>query len=113
MFGCPHLTIDQVETIAKTVGERKFAVDFWVLTSSLTRELADRMGFLDVIQRAGGHIIADTCIDVPPCWQPYYGKNAVTDSPKCAYYNEIRGIKFKIRPLEEAVEAAILGEVLK
>ncbi|SDP64178.1 aconitase X catalytic domain-containing protein [Desulforhopalus singaporensis] len=113
MFGCPHLTITQVETIAKTIAERRFAVDFWVLTSSLTKELAERMGYLDIIQRAGGHIVADTCIDVPPCWQPYYGKVGVTDSPKCAYYNEIRGIKFIIRPIEECVEAAIVGEVLQ
>jgi hypothetical protein len=35
----------------------------------------------------------------------------VTDSPKCAYYNEIRKIDFKIRPLEKAIEAAIAGEV--
>lgn len=111
MFGCPHLTITQVKTIADTIKDRKFAVDFWVLTSALTRELAERMGYLETIQRAGGHIVSDTCIDVPPCWQPYYGKVGVTDSPKCAYYNEMRDIKFIIRPLEEAVEAAILGEV--
>ena len=43
----------------------------------------------------------------------YYGSVGVTDSPKCAYYNEIRGIKFLIRPLEEAVEAAISGKVVK
>ncbi|MDW7660500.1 MAG: aconitase X catalytic domain-containing protein [Bacillota bacterium] len=113
MFGCPHLTLNQVKSIAETIGERRFAVDFWVLTSSLTRELSERMGYLDIIQRAGGHIVSDTCIDVPPCWQPYYGKVGVTDSPKCAYYNEIRDIKFIIRPLEEAVEAAIQGEVLQ
>ena len=32
----------------------------WILTSSLTRELADRMGYLDTITRAGGHIVTDT-----------------------------------------------------
>ncbi len=113
MFGCPHFTIRQVADIARAINGRKFKVDFWVLTSSLTRELAERMGYLHIIQRAGGHIVADTCIDVPPCWQPYYGKVGVTDSPKCAYYNEIRKIEFKIRPLEECVEAAILGEVVR
>lgn len=113
MFGCPHITIRQVGIIAKVCEGRKFKVDTWLLTSSLTRELADRMGYLNIIQRAGGHIIADTCIDVPPCWKPYYGSVGVTDSPKCAYYNEIRGIKFLIRPLEEAVEAAISGKVVK
>ncbi|MFO7706861.1 MAG: aconitase X catalytic domain-containing protein [Desulfobacterales bacterium] len=113
MFGCPHLTIRQVAEIAGVLEGRRLKVDFWVLTSSLTRELAERMGYLQTIQRAGGHIVADTCIDVPPCWQPYYGRTGVTDSPKCAYYNEIRKIKFIIRPLKESVEAAIRGEVLQ
>ena len=69
------------------------------------------MGYLSVIQRAGGHIVADTCIDVPPCWGPYYGKTGVTDSPKCAYYHQINKTDFMIRPLAEAIEAAIKGEV--
>ena len=77
------------------------------------RELAERMGYNAIIQRAGGHIVSDTCIDVPPCWQPYYHGVGVTASPKCAYYNEIRDIEFIIRPIEESVQAAIDGEVLK
>jgi len=111
MFGCPHLTIRQVADIARICDGRKFAVDVWILTSSLTKELAQRMGFQEIINRSGGHIVADTCIDVPPCWHPYYGRSGVTDSPKCAYYNEIRKIDFRIRPLESAIEAAIAGEV--
>ena len=111
MFGCPHLSIRQVAEIAGVVDGRHFAVPAWILTSSLTKELAERMGYLSVIQRAGGHIIADTCIDVPPCWGPYYGKTGVTDSPKCAYYHQINKTDFMIRPLTEAIEAAIKGEV--
>jgi hypothetical protein len=60
MFGCPHLSIRQVEDIARVTEGKKFAVDVWILTSSLTKELAGRMGYLDVINRAGGHIICDT-----------------------------------------------------
>lgn len=113
MFGCPHINLDQVKTIADVIDGRKFAVDTWLLTSSYTRDMAERMGLLNIIQRAGGHIITDTCIDVPPCWQPYYGGVGVTDSPKCMYYNEMRDIEFIVRPLEESIEAAIKGEVLK
>jgi cis-L-3-hydroxyproline dehydratase len=113
MFGCPHLSIRQVADIARILEGKRLKVDFWVLTSSLTKELSCRMGYLQIIQRAGGHIVADTCIDVPPCWKPYYGKTGVTDSPKCAYYNEIRKMSFIIRPLEECVEAAICGEVVR
>lgn len=60
MFGCPHLTIRQVGDIARVAEGKRFSVDVWILTSSLTKELAGRMGYLDVINRAGGHIIADT-----------------------------------------------------
>lgn len=111
MFGCPHLSIRQVGEIADVLDGRHLAVPAWILTSSLTRELADRMGYLDIIQRAGGHVVADTCIDVPPCWGPIYGATGVTDSPKCAYYHQINKTDFMIRPLAEAIEAAIKGEV--
>lgn len=60
MFGCPHLSVRQVGDIARVAEGRKFAVGVWILTSSLTRELADRMGYLDTITRAGGHIVTDT-----------------------------------------------------
>lgn len=109
----PHITINQVATIARVCEGKKFKVPVWLLVSSLTKELAERMGYNAIIQRAGGHIVSDTCIDVPPCWQPYYHGVGVTDSPKCAYYNEIRDIEFIIRPIEESVQAAIDGEVLK
>lgn len=111
MFGCPHLTIRQVGDIAAVAEGRRFAVGTWILVSSLTRELAERMGYLSIIQRAGGHVVADTCIDVPPCWGPIYGKTGVTDSPKCAYYHELNRTMFRIRPLAQAVEAALIGEV--
>ena len=112
MFGCPHLSIRQVAEIAAVADGRHFSVGTWILVSSLTRELAARMGYLSIIQRAGGHVVADTCIDVPPCWGPIYGKTGVTDSPKCAYYHELSHTRFRIRPLAQAVEAAVTGEVV-
>ena len=66
MFGCPHITINQVATIARVCEGKKFKVPVWLLVSSLTKELAERMGYNAIIQRAGGHIVSDTCIDVPP-----------------------------------------------
>lgn len=60
MFGCPHISIRQVGIIAQICEGKRFAIDTWLLTSALTRELADQMGYLDIVQRAGGHIIAGT-----------------------------------------------------
>lgn len=60
MFGCPHLSIRQIQNIAGVCEGKRFAVDVWILVSSLTRELARRMGLLAIIERAGGHVVADT-----------------------------------------------------
>jgi hypothetical protein len=110
MFGCPHFTIAQVGEIVRLLGGRVFKAEFWVLTSSLTRELARRMGYLHIIEQAGGHVVDDTCID-QPCWHHLYGKRGVTDSPKCAYYTKRRNMEFVIRSLPGCVEAAVRGEV--
>lgn len=109
MFGCPHFTIAQVGEVVRLLGGRSFKAEFWVLTSSLTKELARRMGYLDIIEQAGGHIVDDTCID-QPCWRHLYGKRGVTDSPKCAYYTKRRNMEFVIMRLSDCVEAAVRGE---
>ncbi|WZL72520.1 aconitase X catalytic domain-containing protein [Clostridiaceae bacterium 35-E11] len=110
MFGCPHFTLDQVQEIVEIVKGKKLVADMWILTSSHTREMADRMGLLQIIQDAGGDIVADTCPD-QPCWHHLNGKIGVTESPKCAYYPKRRGINFIIRDLKTCVEAALKGEV--
>jgi len=110
LFGCPHLTIDQIKEIARLLENKKLAVELWICASSLTKELAKRMGFLEIINAAGGHIVEDTCVD-QPCWQHLYGKKGVTDSPKCAYYCKRRNMGFVIRSIPECVEAAVRGEV--
>jgi len=112
MLGCPHLTIRQVGEIAAQVGGQRFAVDTWILVSSLTLELAERMGYLSVIHRAGGHVIADTCMDLPGCWDIYYDRPGVTESQKCAFYCQVYGQRFAVRPLAQAVQAALAGEVV-
>jgi len=110
MFGCPHFTINQVREIAQMVKGKKLAAEMWILTSSLTKELAGRMGLKDTIENAGGHILDNTCID-QPCWHHLEGKVGVTDSPKCAYYTKRRGLEFIIRDIRTCVDAALKGEV--
>jgi len=112
MLGCPHLTIRQLGEIAAQVEGQRFAVDTWILVSSLTLELAERMGFLAAIHRAGGHVIPDTCMDVPGCWDAYYDRPGVTESIKCAFYCQVYGQRFAVRPLAQAVQAALAGEVV-
>ncbi len=111
MFGCPHYNIAQVKNVARLLEGKQIHkdVELWVLTSSLTRQLAQRMGYLDIIQKAGGHIIADTCPDMTCWYRRYSGKAGITDSPKAAYYTPKRGIEFIVKRMSECIAAALKG----
>jgi predicted aconitase len=108
MLGCPHYTLRQVGDVAKLLDGKKINanVDFWVCTSATAKTLAERIGYIDTIQKAGGHVVADTCID-EPCWIAYKDKVGMTDSPKCAYYRRFK--EAIIGKLEDCVETAITG----
>lgn len=110
ILGCPHLTINQVKEIANMVKGRKLVGQLYLFTSSLTKELADRMGLLKIIEDAGGHIIIDSCVD-QPIWSHLYGKSGVTESPKCAYYTTRRNLTFKVRSIPECIESVLTGEL--
>jgi predicted aconitase len=110
LFGCPHTSTRELTHIANRLEGKKLAVPLWIMTSSLTKTNAEKMGLLDVIRAAGGEVVEDTCSD-QPCWHLYRGKVGVTESPKCAYYPRKRGLEFVIRDMDTCIDAALKGEV--
>ncbi len=110
MFGCPHHTIRQVAEVASILEGRRLKSELWILTSSYTLEMAKRMGLLETIEKAGGYIVPDTCVD-QPCWRHLAGKVGVTDSPKCAYYTKRRNMHFAVRDIRTCVMAGLTGRV--
>jgi len=109
MLGCPHYTLRQMEEVARLLQGKKVhkGVSFWVCTSATTKTLAEKTGYVDVIKRAGGHVVVDTCID-EPCWAIYTDKVGMTDSPKCAYYRRFKEVR--VGRLEDCVKTAIKGK---
>ena len=108
ILGCPHYTLRQVEEVAKLLDGKKIRRDlsFWVCTSATTKMLAERIGYVGTIEKAGGHVVADTCID-EPCWIAFKDKVGMTDSPKCAYYRRFKDVV--VSRLKDCTEAAIKG----
>jgi len=49
------------------------------------KEAADRMGFTEIIEKAGGHVVADTCVVVSPIEKMGY-KTTGVNSGKAASY---------------------------
>ena len=110
MFGCPHFSLAETRYIAGKIEGKKLAVPMYILVSSTTVEMAERMGIRSVLTAAGAELIPDSCPD-QPCWHYLSGKEGVTESPKCAYYPPRRGINFVIRDLDTCIETALTGEV--
>ena len=108
MLGCPHYTYAQIREVEHLLNGRhvKKGVDFWILTSFYTLELAARSGERSRLKDLGVELVADTCID-EPCWKSFEGGLGMTDSPKCAYYRKRRGQPFVVRRLHDCIEAAV------
>lgn len=108
MLGCPHYTLKQVEEVARLLEGKKIheGVSFWVCTSATTKVLAERNGYVGIIEKAGGHVVVDTCID-EPCWIIFKDKVGMTDSPKCSYYRRFK--EAVVARLQDCAEAAVRG----
>ena len=110
LYGCPHFSIRQIHDVVQLVKGQKLAVPLYIMCSTATKDLAEKMGFLEILHAAGGELTDQTCMD-QPCWRFLYGKKGVTDSPKCAYYTKRRQMQFVVTSLEKSVEAALKGEI--
>ncbi|MBC7128264.1 MAG: aconitase X catalytic domain-containing protein [Thermoplasmatales archaeon] len=84
IFGCPHASLNEIIKIAKFLGNRKAKRNFWICTSRAVKEVAERMGINEKIEKAGGKIIADTCMVVSPI-EKIFEKTGV-NSAKAAHY---------------------------
>ena len=63
-FGCPHCSIPQIKEIASLLEGKKVHENtrLWVGTSSHLKNIAQRMGFLEIIEQAGGLVTTDLCV---------------------------------------------------
>ncbi len=85
ILGCPHASLREIATLAEKLSNRHLKKPIWLCTSRVMKEAADRMGFSDIIEKAGGHIVADTCMVVSPIEKMGYETTGV-NSGKAANY---------------------------
>lgn len=89
MLGCPHLTIREIKEVALLLSEKRISENtrLFLATNEGVYNLAKRMGYLDIIQQAGGLVITDSCIAVFPFANIKIPvTNVATNSSRCAHY---------------------------
>jgi len=85
ILGCPHASLREISTLAEKLEGKHLKKPIWICTSRVMKEAADRMGFTDIIKKAGGSIVADTCMVVSPIEKMGY-KTTGVNSGKAANY---------------------------
>lgn len=108
-LGCPHASLEELRAIAELIGGRRLQKPIWVATSSIVREDARAQGLVDVIEQAGGRVLADTCMVVAPLEEMGI-KFIATNSAKAAtYLPSHQGAIVRFGTTEQCIEAAIRG----
>lgn len=111
LLGCPHASLDQVARAARALDGRKLnsGTELWIMTPRALRGEADRKGYTEIIQRAGGKILTDSCPAMSKV-APEGTRVFATDSAKQAHYlPAILGIEAWFGTLEECVDSAVTG----
>ena len=65
-LGCPHASLDEIKQVANIVKGKTIKNKLWICTSVSVKATADRMGYTQIIEQAGGNVVCDTCMVVAP-----------------------------------------------
>lgn len=108
--GCPHCSIKEIAQIAELLKGKKVAekTEFWVATSRVAKQIADKRGYTKTIEQAGGKFACDTCMAVAPLKGRF--RSLATTSAKGCFYSRQNKMLTKMGSLSECVEAAVTGK---
>lgn len=65
-LGCPHASLEEIKEVANIVEGKTIKNKLWICTSVSVKATADRMGYTQIIESAGGNVVCDTCMVVAP-----------------------------------------------
>jgi predicted aconitase len=118
VFGTPHLSIFEVRRLAGLLEGKTVHPNTMLLltTNAQVKAMADRFGYTQVIEAAGGKIVVGVCyyIMTPREMARQHGfRTIVTDSAKLVNIIAAYGYNPIFRPTRECVEAAVTGRIAR
>ncbi len=108
-IGCPHASLSELHYIARRLQGEKLATRLWVTTGQITRARAAQEGWVQIIEEAGGEVVADTCAVVAPV-RSLGVRTMATNAGKMANYAPMHsGVKMRYGDIDRCLDAAITG----
>ncbi len=108
-LGCPHLSLLELEKIARMVDGESVKIETWLCVSREVKKQAEDRGFIESIENAGIKFACDTCMVVAPIKGRF--SCIATDSAKSCYYSRAKNkAKTRVGSFEECINCAITGK---
>ena len=108
-IGCPHASLAEIAQVAESLRGQQLRTRLWVTTARQTREHALAEGWVQIIEGAGGRVVADTCTVVAPL-QLLNVRTLATNAAKTACYAPAHsGVQVRFGTLEQCLQAAVTG----
>jgi len=122
VLGCPHVTIQEVKKISELLEGKKIkdGMRLWVQTVPEVKAMAEKMGYLNIIEKAGGNVLNNACAVMlvherkTQSSMPSEVKTIATDQVKAAYFAPAQydwGLWYG--SVEKCIDAAIHGKFVR
>jgi predicted aconitase len=111
MLGCPHYTIEQIWEAAQLLEGRKVHADcaLWIWTPRAIKALADRNGYTQAIESAGGKLMTDSCSAMSRAVPPGTRVVALDSAKQAHYLPAILGVQAWFGTTAQCIDAACTG----
>lgn len=116
LLGCPHITIEELGVISRLLKGRKLSPGkrLWLALGNQTYTLGEAMGYVQVIEAAGG-VISNTCLaTIPDSPLPEQVEVVATNSFKSAHYVkqlQLNRRTVMVGSLPDCIDAVTVKEV--
>jgi hypothetical protein len=114
-LGTPHYSVPEFARLIELLGDRRIHTDVhaYVNTGRSVAHELDLRGWSARLADAGVQLVTDTCTYITPVMADIHG-TAMTDSAKWAYYAPGNlGLDVAFGSVEDCVESAVCGEVVR
>jgi predicted aconitase len=102
-IGCPHASLEEIKEVAELLKSGNLGRKVWVFTSREMLGIAKEKGFVDVIEKAGGSVFADTCMVVSPLYEMGIRSVGVNSGKAAKYLPSFNRQKIKYAPVNELI----------
>ena len=111
MIGCPHSSLTELREVASLLEGKRVhpRVKMWTCTSAAVRSIGERNGVVQMIEKAGAHVVTDTCTVNVPCKDLGFKTMATSSTKAAKYCSEIDHLNVFVGSLKQCVQCAIDG----